>query len=90
MPIYVYKCETCDGIHEALQRFSDPPLTVCPSCGGALQKQFSPEFGLSFKGSGFYITDYKNRSDGKNGKAEKSTPEKKEQKKSTPAETTAS
>lgn len=58
MPIYVYRCLACDNAHEALQKFSDPVLTICPACGGPLQKQFTPEVGLSFKGSGFYITDY--------------------------------
>lgn len=58
MPIYVYRCLACDNAHEALQKFSDPVLTICPSCGGPLQKQFTPEVGLSFKGRGFYITDY--------------------------------
>lgn len=66
MPIYVYQCQTCRNTHEALQKFSDPPLTHCPSCHGALQKILSPEFGLSFKGSGFYITDYKKNGNGAN------------------------
>lgn len=64
MPIYVYQCRTCSSTHEALQKFSDPPLTICPSCNGPLQKIISPEFGLSFKGSGFYITDYKKNGNG--------------------------
>ncbi|NUO82864.1 zinc ribbon domain-containing protein [candidate division KSB1 bacterium] len=66
MPIYVYRCQACHNTHEALQKFSDPPLTICPSCRGALQKIISPEFGLSFKGSGFYITDYKKAGNGTN------------------------
>ncbi len=66
MPIYVYQCQACRNTHEALQKFSDPPLTVCPSCNGALQKVITPEFGLSFKGSGFYITDYKRNGSGAN------------------------
>ena len=64
MPIYVYKCNTCQATLEALQKFSDAPLTECDSCGGRLQKQFTSEFGLSFRGSGFYITDYKKGSNG--------------------------
>ncbi|MDQ7066181.1 MAG: zinc ribbon domain-containing protein [candidate division KSB1 bacterium] len=79
MPIYVYKCKKCGEIHEALQKFSDPPLKICPSCEGELEKQFSGQVGLHFQGSGFYITDYArnidNKGNGKsNGKAsEKST-----------------
>ncbi len=65
MPIYIYRCRDCEHTHELLQKFSDAPLTLCPSCGGTLQKQFSPEIGLSFKGSGFYITDYVKSKNGK-------------------------
>lgn len=67
MPIYLYQCQTCNTKHEVLQKFSDPPLNTCPRCGGGnVQKLFTPEIGLSFKGSGFYITDYVR--DGKAGK----------------------
>lgn len=71
MPIYLYQCNNCDTKHEVLQKFSDAPLTTCPDCGGHVQKLFTPEVGLSFKGSGFYITDYVRHA---NGKAEKSEP----------------
>ncbi|MCG3120552.1 MAG: hypothetical protein ALAOOOJD_03296 [bacterium] len=71
MPIYLYQCADCDTIHEVLQKFSDPPLTACPGCGSeGVQKLFSPEIGFSFKGSGFYITDYTHH---RNRKAEKKT-----------------
>ena len=71
MPIYLYQCNTCETKHEVLQKFSDPPLRACPSCGAeSLQKLFTPAVGLSFKGSGFYITDYVRKD---NGKAEKQT-----------------
>lgn len=69
MPIYLYQCQSCDEKHEVLQKFSDPPLNICPSCGdGGVQKLFTPEVGLSFKGNGFYITDYV-----RNANAEKKT-----------------
>ena len=71
MPIYVYKCKKCGEIHEALQKFSDPPLKTCPSCEGELEKQFSGQVGLHFQGSGFYITDYV-RNNGGNGKGSSS------------------
>jgi len=57
MPIYEYKCQSCDQHIEKIQKFSDPPLTQCEACGGPLIKVFSPP-GLVFKGSGWYITDY--------------------------------
>jgi len=56
MPLYEYHCETC-GRFETLQKFSDGPLTACPTCEGAVERLISaPAF--QFKGSGFYITDY--------------------------------
>lgn len=62
MPTYEYRCTECDDTLEVVQRFSDDPLTVCPSCAGRLRKVFSP-VGVVFKGSGFYKTD--SRSSGK-------------------------
>ena len=61
MPTYQYACTSCGEQLEAVQRFSDDPLTVCPACGGALRKVFSP-VGIVFKGSGFYRTDSRNGS----------------------------
>ena len=57
MPIYEYECESCKTRHEILQRLSDPPMTACPACAGTVRKCISAS-GLSFKGSGWYITDY--------------------------------
>ncbi|MFY9933213.1 MAG: FmdB family zinc ribbon protein [Streptosporangiaceae bacterium] len=56
MPTYQYTCTECGEPVEAVQKFSDPPLTVCENCGGRLRKVFSP-VGIVFKGSGFYRTD---------------------------------
>ena len=56
MPTYQYACTTCGEQVEAVQRFDDEPLRVCPACGGSLRKVFSP-VGIVFKGSGFYRTD---------------------------------
>lgn len=56
MPTYQYVCTACEQPHEAVQSFSDPALTECPSCGGGLRKLFSG-VGVVFKGSGFYRTD---------------------------------
>ena len=62
MPTYQYACTSCGEELEAVQKFSDEPLTDCPACGGRLRKVFSP-VGVVFKGSGFYKTD--SRSSGK-------------------------
>lgn len=56
MPTYQYVCTACGGELEAVQSFSDPALTTCPTCEGALRKVFSA-VGVVFKGSGFYKTD---------------------------------
>jgi putative FmdB family regulatory protein len=56
VPTYQYTCTECGEPLEAVQKFSDEPLTVCPACGGTLRKVFSP-VGIVFKGSGFYRTD---------------------------------
>ena len=56
MPTYEYACAECGERLEAVQKFSDDPLTECPACQGRLRKVFSP-VGIVFKGSGFYRTD---------------------------------
>ncbi len=61
MPTYQYTCTECGEPVEAVQKFTDPPLTVCAACGGRLRKVFSP-VGIVFKGSGFYRTDSRNGS----------------------------
>jgi hypothetical protein len=58
MPLYEYQCDSCGQRFEAIRKFSDPPLEVCAKCGkGPITKLVSsPAF--TFKGTGFYITDY--------------------------------
>lgn len=57
MPIYEYQCTQCSERHEVIQKFSDAPLSHCPSCGGDMKKLPSSP-AIQFKGSGFYKTDY--------------------------------
>ncbi len=71
MPTYQYACTECGNQLEAVQSFSDAPLTECPACQGTLRKVFS-SVGVVFKGSGFYRTD--SRGSGK--PAKESTAEK--------------
>jgi putative FmdB family regulatory protein len=67
MPTYEYACEKCGHHFEKVQSIKDKPLTVCPKelCKlkkwgkGRVKKQLSAGAGLIFKGSGFYITDYR-------------------------------
>ena len=59
MPIYAYKCSACGFAKDALQKMSDAPLTVCPACGAsAFQKQVTAA-GFQLKGSGWYVTDFR-------------------------------
>jgi putative FmdB family regulatory protein len=61
MPIYEYECSKCGRVDEALQKFSDKPLTRCKHCSGKLQKLISHS-SFHLKGSGWYITDYAGKS----------------------------
>jgi putative FmdB family regulatory protein len=64
MPLYEYQCDVCSHRFERIQKFSDPLVDVCPSCGGAVRKLLSSP-AIQFKGSGWYITDYAKKSAGK-------------------------
>jgi putative FmdB family regulatory protein len=57
MPLYEYQCDSCGHRFEVIQKYSDPPVAVCPKCGGTVHKLLSSP-AIQFKGSGFYITDY--------------------------------
>src|SRR5690349_23362747 len=61
VPTYTYTCTACNDLIEKRQSFSDPPLTTCEQCGGALRKVIHP-VGIVFKGSGWYITDSRSAS----------------------------
>jgi putative FmdB family regulatory protein len=91
MPIYEYACTKCGERTEARQSFSDPPLEVCPICGGKLRKLYSP-VGIVFKGSGFYSTDARKSGSGsgsgsKDEKKSEKKPEKKSESSSSSGET---
>ncbi len=63
MPTYEYKCNNCGYIFEAFQSIKENPLKICPKCNkNALKRLISGGAGLIFKGSGFYLTDYKKKS----------------------------
>ncbi len=61
MPLYEYECVKCGATVEKIQKFSDPPLTVCEKCGGKLERLISSP-AIQFKGSGWYVTDYARKS----------------------------
>ena len=64
MPIYAYKCESCGHSKDVLQKMSDAPLGDCPQCGAATFKKQLTAAGFQLKGSGWYVTDFR---DGKSG-----------------------
>ncbi len=92
MPIYEYQCQRCGHELEAMQKMSEEPLKVCPECGeSALQKLISAA-GFQLKGSGWYVTDFRDKGkkkDTKTGDAAK-TDSKSETKPDTKADTKAS
>lgn len=66
MPTYEYACQKCGHQFEQFQSMRDEPLKKCPQCKkAALKRLVGGGAGLIFKGTGFYITDYKNKSSGK-------------------------
>jgi putative FmdB family regulatory protein len=62
MPVYEYECQKCKQVTEAMQKFSDSPLTECPHCDGRLRKMIS-QSAFHLKGSGWYVTDYARKGD---------------------------
>jgi putative FmdB family regulatory protein len=59
MPIYEYRCEDCGHQEEHLQKFSEPALSLCPSCSKSSYKKQLSAAGFQLKGSGWYATDFK-------------------------------
>ncbi len=97
MPTYDYKCLACDTQFEKFQGITAPPIEACPECGGKVKRLIGAGAGLIFKGSGFYITDY--RSEGykesakkdkdKSGSSDKSTSSDKSKKKEKKTDTSS-
>lgn len=68
MPTYAYACTACGHTFDVFQSMKDAPLKLCPACGQeTAQRQISAGAGLIFKGTGFYITDYRKPSAGGGG-----------------------
>jgi putative FmdB family regulatory protein len=73
MPIYEYRCEACGFQKEFLQRISDAPLKDCPECGKASLAKMVTAAGFQLKGSGWYVTDFKDKGGKPKTTAAKST-----------------
>jgi len=65
MPIYEYQCGSCGSKKEHLQKLSDGPVPVCPTCGSNTYTKLISAAGFQLKGSGWYATDFKNGSQSK-------------------------
>jgi putative FmdB family regulatory protein len=64
MPIYEYRCGSCGFEKEYLQKVSDAPVAACPACGSDAFNKLISAAGFQLKGSGWYVTDFKNKNDG--------------------------
>ncbi|MEN9545008.1 MAG: hypothetical protein RLZZ598_1841 [Pseudomonadota bacterium] len=64
MPIYAYRCDSCGHAQDVLQRLSDPVLSDCPACGAATFRKQVTAAGFQLKGSGWYVTDFRNGNGG--------------------------
>jgi putative FmdB family regulatory protein len=69
MPIYAYRCDSCGFTKDVLQKISDAPLTVCPSCEKTSFKKQLTAAGFQLKGTGWYVTDFRGGSGGKSAPA---------------------
>ena len=70
MPTYEYECSHCGNKFEKFQSITAAPLKKCPACGKKVQRLIGTGAGLIFKGSGFYITDYRSDSYKEKAKAD--------------------
>jgi putative FmdB family regulatory protein len=59
MPSYDYKCDACGNVFEAFHSMNDKPIETCGKCGSPVRRLFGGSAGIIFKGSGFYVNDYK-------------------------------
>ena len=60
MPIYEYKCKKCDTVFDVLQKINSEPVKTCINCGSKVEKLISAS-SFQFKGSGWYVTDYRKK-----------------------------
>ena len=73
MPIYAYRCDACGFAKDVLQKISDAPLSDCPECGKAEFKKQLTAAGFQLKGTGWYVTDFRNGGSGGSGNSSPKT-----------------
>jgi putative FmdB family regulatory protein len=69
MPIYEYECNACGERHEFIQKFSDAPKRKCPVCGKSRLRKLVSAAAFHLKGNGWYVTDFRDKKNGKDGKS---------------------
>jgi putative FmdB family regulatory protein len=89
MPIYAYRCASCGHAQDVLQKMSDPLLTTCPACGAETYVKQLTAAGFQLKGSGWYVTDFRNGDSGAKAKADDVTAGVATKPAETPAESSA-
>ena len=75
MPLYEYQCDACGNRFEVIQKFSDPTVEVCRSCGKGPVQRLPSSPAIQFKGTGWYITDYAQKGKSDSGKEKSKTEE---------------
>jgi putative FmdB family regulatory protein len=91
MPLYEYRCNACGHLFEKIQKFSDPPVEVCPNCGERTVEKLLSSPAIQFKGTGWYITDYARKgAAGAEGGKNSGATESKESKPAADSKTTSS
>lgn len=73
MPTYEYECKQCNKIFEVFQSIKAEKLKTCPECGSEIKRLLGTGSGLVFKGTGWYVTDFKNKSGGKSDPSKTTT-----------------
>lgn len=66
MPIYEYECSNCHHTFDLIQKFSDAPITLCPSCSQDTAVRLVSAAGFQLKGTGWYATDFKTKNQSNN------------------------
>ncbi len=73
MPTYEYECKKCDKIFEVFQSIKAEKLKTCPECGHEIKRLLGTGSGIVFKGTGWYVTDFKNKGGGKTDSSKTTT-----------------
>jgi putative FmdB family regulatory protein len=71
MPIYEYQCSNCGHVFEVIQKINEEPITLCPQCNQPKVIKLVSASGFQLKGTGWYVTDFKNKKTTESASSEK-------------------